>query len=59
MPLRCPVAPSSQRELRKDGGGGGGGVVRRARAARAPKAKPCVTSCGVPRNANDNDKGPH
>ena len=26
MPLSCPVAPASQRELHKDGGGGGGGV---------------------------------
>jgi len=39
MPLSCPVAPPSQRELHKDGSGGGGGVARRARAARAPKAK--------------------
>jgi len=31
MPLSCPVAPPSQRKLRKDGGGGGGGVARRAR----------------------------
>ena len=39
MPLSCPVAPLSQRELHKDGGGGGGGgVARRARAARVPKA---------------------
>jgi len=45
MPLSCPVAPASQLELHKDGGGGGGGgVVRRARAARAPKAKSCTTS---------------
>jgi len=46
MPLSCPVGLISQheRELHKDGGGGG--VVRRARAARAPKAKPCATSCG-------------
>ena len=43
MPLSCPVAPPSQRELHKDGGGGGGGVARRARAARAPKAKSCTT----------------
>ena len=42
MPLSCPVAPQSQRELRKDGGGGGGGVARRARAARASKAKSCA-----------------
>ena len=40
MPLSCPVA-------HKDGGGGGGGVARRARAARAPKAKSCATSCGM------------
>ena len=31
MPLSCPVAPPSQRELHKDGGGGGGGVARRVR----------------------------
>jgi len=47
MPLSCPVAPPSQRELHKDGGGGGGGVARRARAARAPKVKSCATSCGT------------
>ena len=47
MPLSCPVAPPSQRELHKDGGGGGGGVARRARAARAPKARSCATSCGT------------
>ena len=45
MPLSCPVAPPSQRELHQDGGGGGGGVARRARAARAPKAMSCATSC--------------
>jgi len=28
-------------------GGGGGGVAMRARAARAPKAKSCATSCGT------------
>ena len=28
-------------------GGGGFGVARRARAARAPKAKSCATSCGT------------
>ena len=39
MPLSCPVAPPSQRELHKDGGGGGGGVAMRARGARAPKPK--------------------
>ena len=39
MPLSCPVAPPSQREMHKDGGGGGGGVAMRARAVRAPKAK--------------------
>ena len=44
MPLSCPVALASQRELHKDGGGGGG-VARRARAARAPKAKSCATPC--------------
>ena len=48
MPLSCPVAPPSQRELHKDGGGGGGGVARSARAARAPKAKSCATSCETP-----------
>jgi len=47
IPLSCPVAPPSQRELHKDGGGGGGGMARRARAARAPKAKSCTTSCGT------------
>jgi len=47
MPLSCPIAPPSQRELHKDGGGGGGGVARRARAARAPTAKFCATSCGT------------
>jgi len=47
MPLSCPVAPATQRELHKDGGGGGGGVAGRARAARAPKAKSCATSCGT------------
>ena len=30
MPLSCPVAPLSQRELHK--GGGGGGEARRVRA---------------------------
>ena len=45
MPLSCPVAPPSQRELHQDGGGGGGGVAMRARAARAPKAMSCATSC--------------
>ena len=39
MPLSCPVAPISQRELHKDGGGGSGGVARKARAARAPKVQ--------------------
>ena len=39
MPLSCPVAPPSQRELHEDGGGGGSGVAGRARAARAPTAK--------------------
>ena len=48
MPLNCPVAPPSQREMHKDGGGGGGGVAMRARAARAPKPKTCATSCGTP-----------
>ena len=48
MPLSCPVAPASQREMHKDGGGGGGGVAMRARAARAPKPKSCATSCGTP-----------
>jgi len=48
MPLSCPVAPRSQRELHKDGGGGGGGgVARRARAVRAPKAKSRVTPRGT------------
>ena len=47
MPLSCPVASPSQRELHKDGGGGGGGVAMRARAARAPKTKSCATSCGT------------
>ena len=42
-----PVAPLSKRELHKDGGGGGGSVARRVRAARAPKAKSCATSCGT------------
>ena len=45
MPLSCPVAPPSQRELHKDGGGGS--VARRARAARAPKARSYATSCGT------------
>ena len=45
MPLSCPVAPATQRELHKDGGGGG--VAGRARAARAPKAKSRATSCGT------------
>ena len=48
MPLSCPVAPLSQREMHKDGGGGGGGVAMRARAARAPKPMSCATSCGTP-----------
>ena len=48
MPLSCPVAPPSQREMHKDGGGGGCGVAMRARAARAPKPKYCATSCGTP-----------
>ena len=47
MPLNCPVAPPSLRELHKDSGGGGGGVAGRPRAARAPKAKFCATSCGT------------
>ena len=47
MPLSCPVAPKSQRELLEDGGGGGGGVARRARAAWAPKARSCAKSCGT------------
>ena len=47
MPLTCPVARPSQRELHKDGGGGGGGLARRARAARAPKARSFATSCGT------------
>jgi len=47
MPLSCPVATASQRELHKDSGGGGGGVAGRARAARAPKANSCATSCGT------------
>jgi len=38
MPLGCPVATPSQRELRKNGGGGGG-VARTARAARAPEGQ--------------------
>ena len=46
MPLNCPVAPATQRELHKDGGGGGG-VAGRARGARTPKAKSCATSCGL------------
>ena len=48
MPLSCPVAPPSQREMHKDGGGGGGGVAMSARAARAPKPKSCAASCGKP-----------
>ena len=48
MPLSCPVAPPSQRELHKDGSGGGGGIARRARAARAPKARSCATSSATP-----------
>ena len=48
MPLSCPVAPPSQREMHKNGSGGGGGVAMRARAARAPKPKSCATSCGTP-----------
>jgi len=47
IPLSYPVAPPYQRELHKDGGGGGGGVARGARAARAPKAKSCATSCAA------------
>ena len=47
MSLSCPVAPPSQHELHKDVGGGGGGAAMRARAARAPKAKSCATSCGT------------
>jgi len=45
MPLSCPVAPPSQREMHKDGGGGGGGVAMRARAARAPKPKYILLLC--------------
>jgi len=41
MPLSCPVAPPSQREMHKDDGGGGGGVAMRVRAARPPKPKSC------------------
>jgi len=52
MPLSCPVASLSQRELHKDCGGGVGGEARRARAARPPKAdsctKPCDTSSATP-----------
>ena len=44
VPLSCPVAPPSQRELHQDGGGG---VAMRARAARALKAKSCATSFGT------------
>jgi len=40
MPLSYPVAPPSQRELRKGGGCGGGGVARRARAARTRRPDP-------------------
>ena len=40
MPLSCPVAPASQRELHKDGGGGG--VAGRARAALGAKTYPAV-----------------
>ena len=48
MPLSCPVAPPSQRELHQGGGGGGaGGVAMRARAARARKPKSCDASCGT------------
>ena len=36
MPLSCPVAPPSRRELHKDGGGGDGGVARMAQGARRP-----------------------
>jgi len=51
MPLSCPIAPLSQRELHKDDSGGVGGVARRARAARAPKAKSCATSSTTPSKA--------
>jgi len=53
MPLSCPVAPPSQRELRKDGGGDGAGVVRRARAARAPKAKSSATPMAMTKDPTD------
>ena len=48
MPLSClaSCAPISARIAQRQGGGGGG-VARRARAARAPKAKSCATSCGT------------
>ena len=36
MPLSCPVAPPSQRQLHKDGGGGG--------AERVPLGRPFVMS---------------
>ena len=39
MPLSCPVAPPSQRELHKDGAGDGGVGVARRRAPRSPKSK--------------------
>jgi len=42
-----PSCAPSQCEQHKDGGGGGGGMAKRARAARAPKAKSCATSCGT------------
>jgi len=46
-----PSCAPSQREMHKDGGGGAVGVAMRARAARAPKAKSCATSCGTSFNA--------
>jgi len=50
MPLSClslpSCAPISARAAQRQGGGGAG-VARRARAAQAPKAKFCATSCGT------------
>jgi len=52
MPLSCPVAPPSQREMHKDGGGGGGGVAMSPEAQVLPHVlwhalRTALRSCAV------------
>ena len=42
LPSCAPISARAAQRRR-----GGGGVARKARAARAPKAKSCATSCGT------------